>query len=152
MTDWPEKHVVTCFLECRGHILLLRRSSQVGSFQGRWAGVSGYVESSPDDQSLIEIQEETGLSPDEVTLVRRGCPLMVDDAETHTCWVVHPYLYHTADVCVIKTDWEHSEFRWIEPRELLDFDPVPGLAEAFRGVCEMESAEDQPYLPGSSLR
>ena len=58
MAGLPEKHVVTCFLECQGSILLLKRSQQVGSFKGRWAGVSGYVEGSVDAQSLIEIEED----------------------------------------------------------------------------------------------
>jgi len=135
MNGWPEKHVVTCFLERQGSILLLRRSSKVGSFQGRWAGVSGYVENSPEAQSLTEIREETGLGSDEVTLIRQGCLLAVDDDETSTRWIIHPYLYHTQDTCVITIDWEHDEYRWIEPRDMANYDIVPKLEEAFHSVC-----------------
>ena len=39
-----ERHVVTCFLEHGGEIPLLRRSQRVGTYKGRWAGVSGYIE------------------------------------------------------------------------------------------------------------
>jgi 8-oxo-dGTP diphosphatase len=48
-----EKKVVTCFLESNGAILILRRSELVGSYQGRWAGVSGYIEqeNTPDEQA-----------------------------------------------------------------------------------------------------
>ena len=134
MTGRPERHVVTCFLERRGDILLLRRSAKVGSFRGWWAGVSGYVESSPDAQSLIEIGEETGLSPNELTLVKKGSPLAVDDDETNTIWVVHPYLYHTRDECTINIDWEHDEFCWIGPQELTSYNIVPGLRDAFLRV------------------
>ncbi|MDD5399138.1 MAG: CinA family protein, partial [Dehalococcoidia bacterium] len=34
-----EKHVVTCFLEQRKLILILRRSNKVGTYQRTWAGV-----------------------------------------------------------------------------------------------------------------
>ncbi|MCL0057688.1 hypothetical protein M1N05_01270 [Dehalococcoidales bacterium] len=44
-----EKKVVTCFLESDGEILILRRSAQVSSYQGRWAGVSGYIETTADE-------------------------------------------------------------------------------------------------------
>ena len=54
--------VVTCFLTHRGRILLLKRSDRVGSYRGRWAGVSGYMETEPDAQALVEIFEETGLA------------------------------------------------------------------------------------------
>ena len=138
MTSRPERHVVTCFLECRGRILLLRRSSKVGSFHGWWAGVSGYVETSPDAQSLIEIAEETGLNQDELTLINKGNSLAVDDEETNTVWVVHPYLYRTRDECVIKIDWEHDEFCWINPQELASFNTVPRLKEAFMRVYAEE--------------
>jgi len=72
MTDkLEEKHVVTCFLESDGKILLLRRSRQVGSYQGKWAGVSGYVESPPDKQAMIEIGEETGLEAGDILLLKK---------------------------------------------------------------------------------
>jgi len=43
-----EAKVVTCFLLRRAaagdEVLLLRRSQKVGTYRGRWAGVSGYLE------------------------------------------------------------------------------------------------------------
>ncbi len=138
MTEFPEKHVVTSFLECRGRILLLKRSQQVGSFRGRWAGVSGYVEHPADEQSLIEIEEETGLSTKDVYLVKKGEPLTLDDADNRTRWVVHPFLYRTRSQDCVKTDWEHCEARWIKPEELDDFNTVPLLKEALVRVWEEE--------------
>lgn len=134
------KQVVTCFLERQGRILLLRRSSLVSSYQGRWAGVSGYVEHTPDAQSLIEIGEEIGLSPNEVTLVSKGPPLVVDDAETGMGWIVHPYLYRTLADKAIMIDWEHDMLCWIKPQEMVNFDTVPGLHEAFLCVYDPETS------------
>ncbi len=74
-----EKQVVTCFLESENKILILRRSEQVGSYQGRWAGVSGYVETTADEQALVEIEEETSLCGEDLKLVKRGKPLLIED-------------------------------------------------------------------------
>jgi len=78
-----ETRVVTCFLEHGGKIPLLRRSQRVGTYRGRWAGVSGYVEegNTPYVQALKEMREETGLSEQDVQLVKEGKPLEVIDAE-----------------------------------------------------------------------
>jgi ADP-ribose pyrophosphatase YjhB (NUDIX family) len=69
-----EKKVVTCFLKSENEILILRRSGQVSTYQGRWAGVSGYIETTADEQALTEIEEETSLSPKDVELTRKGKP------------------------------------------------------------------------------
>ena len=74
-----EKQVVTCFLESENKILILRRSEQVGSYQGKWAGVSGYVETTADEQTLTEIEEETSQSREDLKLVKKGKPLQIKD-------------------------------------------------------------------------
>ena len=56
-----EKKVVSCFIECRGCLILLKRSHRVGTYRGKWATVSGYLEKPPDEQALTELQEEAGL-------------------------------------------------------------------------------------------
>jgi ADP-ribose pyrophosphatase YjhB (NUDIX family) len=139
MTPRPEeRHVVTCFLESDGDILLLRRSQQVGTYQGRWAGVSGYVESTPDEQALTEIAEETGLSGQQVRLLKRGEPLAVEDDALGIKWIVHPYLFHVGDRSQVRTDWEHLEARWVSPASIGHFPTVPHLAETLARVYPAE--------------
>lgn len=133
-----ERHVVTCFLESNGEILLLRRSRRVGSYQGRWAGVSGYVDTTPDDQALTEIREETGLQPEDLELLRKGEPLPVEDEELGVRWLVHPYLFHIKDRNKIRTDWEHRETRWILPGDIGSFAAVPRLRETLARVYPLE--------------
>ena len=130
-----ETHVVTCFLQFQGKILILRRSEKVGTYRGRWAGVSGYVEKSPDEQTLTEIGEETGLGKEDVKLVRRGEPLEVIDAEIGKRWVIHPYLFQITDPSKVKIDWEHKESRWIDPEDIGEYETVPGLKETWERVC-----------------
>ena len=52
----------TCVLQHEDRVLLLPRSQEVRTHQGKWAGVSGSIEAaSPLDQAVQEIREETGL-------------------------------------------------------------------------------------------
>ena len=126
--------MVTCFLESSGEILILRRSQQVGSYQGRWAGVSGYIETTADEQALTEIEEETSLSGEDLQLIKKGRPLVVKDDKLGIKWVVHPYLFHIKDRSKIKIDWEHKELRWIQPRDICNFETVPKLKEVLARV------------------
>ena len=129
-----EKQVVTCFLESEGKILLLRRSERVGSYQKRWAGVSGYIESNADEQALIEIEEETALGREDVELGTKGEPLEVLDENLGIRWVVHPYLFQVKNRGKIRIDWEHKETKWIEPKDIVNYQTVPKLKEALSKV------------------
>ena len=112
----------------------MRRSQQVGSYQGRWAGVSGYIETIADEQALAEIEEETGLFGEDLKLIKRGKPLPIKDEEFGIKWVVHPYLFHIKDRDKIKIDWEHKEIRWIKPDEIGNYQTVPMLKETLARV------------------
>lgn len=134
-----ERHVVTCFLQRtdpEGHdeVLLLRRSKAVGTYQGRWAAVSGSIEDGPLEQAYREIQEETGLSRSDIRLLRQGQPLEVPAPELDTLWVVHPFLFHLKGPAEPALDWEHTEARWVAPKRLRRFRTVPMLVEALERV------------------
>ena len=129
-----EKQVVTCFLQYEGKILILRRSEQVGSYQGKWAGVSGYIEKTADEQALMEIEEETGLGEEDLKLIRKGKPLLIKDDKLGIKWVVHPYLFHIKDRSKVKIDWEHKEIKWIDPKNIDDYETVPCLKETLAQV------------------
>jgi 8-oxo-dGTP diphosphatase len=132
-------HVVTCFLLRRGEggdeVLLLRRSERVGTYRGRWAGVSGYLEAqSPLEQAYREIEEEVGLARDGVRLLAEGEPLTVLDESVDTRWTVHPFLFELDRPERVRLDWEHTESRWVRPQEVPALETVPGLAEALARV------------------
>jgi 8-oxo-dGTP pyrophosphatase MutT (NUDIX family) len=128
-----EVHVVTAFLRQGGEILLLRRSARVGSYRGCWAAVSGYLEDQdPLEQALREIEEETGVARAALRLARAGTPLVVDDAPSGRCWVVHPFLFDLAGRPSVRLDWEHEAHRWVNPAALAELPTVPCLAAALR--------------------
>ena len=127
-------HVVTCFLESDGKILILLRSDKVGTYRGKWGGVAGFLESTPAAQAYTEIREETSLQPSDVTLIKTGKPLTIEDKELDRQWVVHPFLFHVINASKIIIDWEHRAMKWINPAEIDNFDTVPGLKEAYLKV------------------
>lgn len=131
-----ETHVVTSFLEEGGRILILRRSNKVGSYQGRWGGVSGYLDegNSPRQQALQEIREETGLGEADVEQVAEGDVLHIEDEALGTEWLVHPFRFKIGARDKIKIDWEHIELAWIDPKELESHQTVPRLAETWMKV------------------
>ncbi|MDP3879314.1 MAG: NUDIX pyrophosphatase [Dehalococcoidales bacterium] len=132
--NFQEKSVVTCFLESDGEILLLRRSELVGSYRGRWAGVSGYVDETADEQALVEIGEETGLYGEEIELIKKGEALVIEDERMGVRWVVYPYLFRIKDRRKVRMDWEHQEMRWIDPEDIAAYQTVPMLRETLARV------------------
>lgn len=82
----------------------------------------------------MEIAEETGLKGEDIKLVKKGKPLPVEDEKLGVRWVVHPFLFHIKDRSKIKIDWEHKEARWIDPREISNYQTVPMLKETLDRV------------------
>lgn len=124
-------HVVTCFLLYNNKILLLKRSQKVGSNKGKWCGISGYVEKNENEleRAKIEIREETGIK--NVDLVKKGKPLSVK--EKGCVWFIHPFLFKVLTDKII-LNWEHTEYKWIDPKEINKYEIVKMLKEALDAV------------------
>ncbi len=122
--DLEERHVVTSVLRNKGQILVMKRSDEVGSFRGKWACVSGFIESDESDldAAIREVREETGLKG--IELANR-IPLE-RFRDLKAVWAVHPFLFDVPRR-EIMLDWEHDEFRWIAPEQLTSYGCVPGL-------------------------
>ncbi len=118
------KPVVSAFLRNRGRFLVVRRSDRVGSFQGRWSAVSGYVEGQEDPRTRAaqEIREETGMKG--ARFRRTAEPVITRHG--NTAFIVHPFLFD-APTRRVRLDWENVEYRWITPSDLKGLLTVPRL-------------------------
>lgn len=133
VADLREVPVVTSFVQRDdGRILLLRRSKKVGSFQGIWAGVSGFLEDpTTEAQALREIEEETGLPRAALSVERAGPPIYARHGAT--VYTAYPFRVRTRST-EIRLNWENSEFDWVEPSEIDRRPTVPNLDRAWRAV------------------
>ena len=136
-TTSPSIPVVTCFVvRSDGKLLALRRSDRVGTYRGKWAGVSGYLErESPRDQAWIELREELGLDEGALELEVEGEPLTISDQVEGKTWLVHPFRFRLTGDPVLRLDWEHLEMKWILPREIRSLATVPNLLETWNCVA-----------------
>jgi 8-oxo-dGTP diphosphatase len=136
--------VVSCFLlrfeNKEPRLLIVRRSQRVGSYQGHWAAVSGFIEAgvTPDEQAYTEIREETSLQREQVRMLRRGTVVDYADASIGRHWYIHPFLFEVLTPDAIHTDWEAQDMRWIRPSELQEYETVPLLAEAYASAASGE--------------
>jgi len=122
--------VVTCLIiDKKGKILILKRSNKVKTYKGFWSGVSGYVEEDekPIDTAYKEIFEEVGLKKEDVKLMDSKDPIEFTDKYKNEIynWKVFPFLFKTNKKDKIQIDWEHTDYRWILPKEVENFDTVP---------------------------
>ena len=126
--------VVTVFLSrADGRVLLLRRSEQVGTFRGRWAAVSGFLEdATPLEQAKREVREEVGLDLGAQPPARAGRVVYARDGPR--VFEVHPFRFDVGPF-EVRIDWEHTEFEWVEPDELRRRATVPKLWEVWRAVA-----------------
>lgn len=124
-------HAATSILRNEGRLLILHRSHRVGSCQGMWAGVSGYVErgEKPMETAFREIAEEVGQR--QPCLVKEGEPLLIRNG--NRVWTIHPFLFDVIDREIV-TDWEHVGHAWISSDELESYPTVPGLDRVFRSL------------------
>ena len=122
-------NIVTSFLQNNSKILLLKRSDRVKSMKGLWAGVSGIIENNeiPIDRAKIEIWEETGIEEVQVVLLKSVQEMRVRSPQykNHE-WNIFPFLFQV-DNPKIKLNWENSEYRWIYPAKLTNYETVPSL-------------------------
>jgi uncharacterized protein len=125
-----EQHVVTALLrDPEGEILLLKRSAKVSTYQGKWAGVSGYLEGVPArEQALREVKEEVGLDPAQLGSPIEG-PLVYVRQGT-VGFVVHPVLLPVKHPRT-RLNWENTEHAWVKPADLSKHETVPKLSKVW---------------------
>jgi predicted aconitase with swiveling domain len=133
------KKITTSIIISKRKILILKRSDGVGTYKGRWACVSGYIEKGevPDETALREVSEELDLGRDDIEFVRKGEVLYARDEAL--LWVIHPFLFE-AKKPDIKLDWEHVDHKWIIPEDVKNYITVPKLKETIESVLAKDES------------
>jgi len=123
-------NIVTSFIKNGDRILILKRSDKVKSMKCLWAGVSGIIEkndTTPLARAKTEILEETGINEEEIELLKANKRIKIESAQykNHE-WNIFPFLFKTKNP-EIKLNWENSEFQWVKPNEIKNYETVPEL-------------------------
>eukprot|EP00871_Galdieria_phlegrea_P001696 jgi/Galph1/2527/GphlegSOOS_G1211.1 len=134
------RRVVTAFIEHNQSYLLFERVSTMPTYAGKWSGISGSVEKNewPVDAAWREIEEETGLTKQNLCLLRAGLPLDVRDLGRE--FRVHPFLFRVVSLAdyanleqAIHLNSENNRF------QLVDKDGLLQLVREKRTVPELDN-------------
>jgi isopentenyldiphosphate isomerase len=137
-SDSDTAPVIIVFVKYQDKILLLKRSNKVRAYRGKWNTVAGYLDELKPlrEKALEEVQEELGINEDNILLFRIGESYEFTDVEVNKTWIVNPCLIELKDEPVIKLDWEHTEYKWIKPEELREFDVVSKLDTSLENISK----------------
>jgi len=127
-------------LNKEGKLLILKRSNKVKTYKGFWGGVAGYVEENekPYDTAIKEIKEEVGIKKEDIKLIKTLDPILITDfyEQKRYDWKIFVFLFKIRKKCKIKIDWEHTEYRWIQPSEIVNYNTVPHLKEVVLNITK----------------
>ena len=121
--------IVTSFIRDNEKLLILKRSDEVKTMKGLWAGISGIIEKNeePLKRAKIEIFEEVGITEDKITLIKSSKEMRINSPQYQNHeWEIFPFLFEAKNP-IIKLNWENSDFKWIEVEELKCYETVPSL-------------------------
>ncbi|MDF0681899.1 MAG: NUDIX domain-containing protein [Candidatus Nitrosocosmicus sp.] len=121
--------VVTSVLRNQNEVLVLRRSMKVKTMQEKWAGVSGYLEKNEDllSRALIEIYEETRINKDDLIL-RKIFNQFGVQIHNELIIIIQPFCF-VSNTRNVVLDWEHSDYYWMNQKEMDNFEFVPRLKQ-----------------------
>lgn len=128
--------VLTCFVKFGDKILLLKRSDKVRVYKGLWNSVAGYLdEFRPlEEKAHAELHEELGITADLIKETKLGKAYELTDDKAQKVWVIFPVLVELTKEPEIKLDWEHTDFKWIDPADLMNYEIVPDLDKTLAKV------------------
>lgn len=126
-----EAPVVSIFVKFGDKILLLKRSDKVLTYKGKWNTVAGYLDELRPlrEKVLEELREEIGLKEDRIVSIKLRNPYTFRDRGM--TWIVHPALVEIKSP-EIRLDWEHTQYLWVRPEEMKNYDVVPELEKGLK--------------------
>lgn len=136
--DAPVAPVITIFVQWKNEILLLKRSDKVRTYKGKWNAVAGYLdEIKPLKEKILEeLREEIGLEEKNTQSMHFGKPYRFTDASIQKTWIIHPVVVELKKKPMLQLDWEHTEYQWIQPKNMKMLDSVPMLEESWKHAQE----------------
>ena len=123
----------TVYIRSGEKVLLMQRSDEVADFPGAWDGIFGVGEPGDHDSVVSRIAECTGISPENMSLVRSGMARGL--AYGNRLNDVTPILFVTEET-EISPGGLYKNSEWVDPGKVQDKDyATPQLKEMYGDVA-----------------
>lgn len=121
--------VLTCFIKYQDQILLLKRSHKVSTYRGLWNTVAGYLDEikSVKDKAYKELDEELNINRENILKTKLSHLYEFYDKNIQKTWIIFPAMVELRKKPAIKLNWEHTDYKWIKPEEINEYNIVPNL-------------------------
>lgn len=128
--------VLTCFIQVKNEILILKRSDKIATYKGMWNTVAGYIDDYVPlkEKVLEELNEELFISESQIEKFKIGNNYEFTDKNINKTWIIYPVLITLSKKPEIKLNWEHIDYKWINPKEIINYDTVPKLDESLKNA------------------
>jgi 8-oxo-dGTP pyrophosphatase MutT (NUDIX family) len=132
--------VVDCFVRCGEKLLILERSDKVGFLKNSWNMISGFLDEpgkSLQEKAYEEVEEETGISRKDIIRYIWGAPYRRFNKSIDRTWYVFPVLADIEGMLPVRLDWEHTNFAWVKPSELSNYDPTARIEFVLSRILDL---------------
>jgi len=128
--------VLNVVLKWKDKILILKRSDKVKNYKRKWNTLGGYLDDLQSLQEKVreELREELQIVKITDSQIHLGTPYTLKDTEINKTWIVHPVVVLFKKKPKVVLDWEHTEYRWIHPGEINDFDTIQKLDDMLKNL------------------
>lgn len=126
--------VITIFVMYKGKLLLMKRSDKVGTYKGKWMAVAGYYDESVTLRKKVEEELREEIDVVDYKKIEAFDLLMFEDKKIGKKWIIFNVVVELKKEPKIALDWEHTEYVWINPKTLEEYDTVPSLLQCFQKV------------------
>jgi len=125
MKEMKTRIFTSVILLHKGKILIVKRGPTAPRFPNMWDDIGGHPNEneSAEDCMIREAKEECGL---DVKIKKAG--KVYEYYDDYGRVIAIPFLLES-NSSKVKLSFEHSEYRWIEPKDLKNYDCVPDLVE-----------------------
>lgn len=125
---------INIVIKSKDSILILKRSDDVSIAKGKWAFVAGHYDElkTIKEKALEEIYEETGIVKDNIRSINIGKEYEYLDNSINRKWIIFPVLVELFEKYPVKLDWEHTDYSWIKPEKLKEFDVPESVTIIFK--------------------
>jgi isopentenyldiphosphate isomerase len=131
----PSILFVACVITCQDKVLILKRSSKVSTYKGKWNVIAGYYDEivTAKDKVTEEVEGEAGITPKDFGSLNI-LPIIQVKHPSGRLWNVVPALINLSEQIAPVLNWENTDYQWVTKSELSSIDMVPGMPQIINQI------------------